>query len=334
MTSTRPVLAWTRKLSILAVVALVAGAGCGGADDESATTTVAVFEPKPVLEVVVNDWTASAVNVAVAEQLIERYYGYPVEPVRVDDTNEMYDGLASGDLDAVLEIWPSTMTDRDRSYFERGDVDDLGPLGAVGKIGWYVPRYVVEREPSLATWQGYQTEQAAALFATAETAPDGRFLGTNPDYQQFDAEIIDNLGLPFTVEFSGSEADTVAEVAAATDAGDSILLYWWSPTAAVATYDLVNVTLPPSTEACRASAAAEDGGVDCDYPTDELFKAASPRLAEVAPEVYAFLADFTLTTDDQLSLLVAVEVDGVSITDAAAQWITEHPETWEPWLEP
>jgi glycine betaine/proline transport system substrate-binding protein len=317
----------------LLAISLVGCSG-GSADEvEDAGSASSLFEPKPVITLVVNDWTASAINVAVAEQLIERYLAHPVVPARIDDTTEIYEGLADGSLDAVLEIWPSAMSERDGRYFDRGEVEELGELGVVGKVGWFVPRYVVEEHPQLATWEGLQSSDAAALFATAETRPDGRLLGTNPDYQQHDIEIIENLGLPLQVEFSGSEAATVAALEAAHDAREPILLYWWTPTAAVGAYDLVNVTLPAPTGDCLAAAEAGTSGVDCDYPEDVLFKASSPDLAAKAPEVHRFLEAFMLTTGDQVELLMAVEIQGLTIEQAARSWIDANEDRWRPWLE-
>lgn len=318
-------------------VALFAASCSGGGEPEETTVERAprssVFEAKPSISLVVNDWTASALNVAIAEQLIERHLGYPVLPVRLDDTTEIYEGLADGRLDAVLEVWPSNINDRDRRYFERGEVLDLGPLGSTGKIGWFVPRYLIDDDPSLLSWEAFADPQVAARFATSATAPAGRFLGTNPDYQQHDQEIIDNLGLPFQVEFSGSETATIAELEATVAERRPLLLYWWSPTTAVARFDLVNVALPARTDACVQSARDEDGRVNCDYPTDELLKVASLELAEKAPDVSLFLSRFTLTTDDQLGLLVAVEDRGETIDRAAAEWIAANEERWRAWLE-
>jgi glycine betaine/proline transport system substrate-binding protein len=115
-------------------------------------------------------------------------------------------------------------------------------------------------------------------------------------------------------------------------AQEPILLYWWTPTAAVAAYDLVNVTLPSYTEECGASAAAEDGGVDCDYPEDVLFKAASGMLEEKDAAVFEFLQNFTITTDDQLEMLPAVEIDGDEAADVAAEWVSSHEDVWSAWL--
>ena len=167
---------------------------------------------KPTISLVVNPWSASRLNVEVAKNIIESQLGYPVEITEVNENDAMFTGLSDGTLDAVLEIWPSGVTDAENAYFDDGSVVKLGDLGAVGKIGWFVPQYVIDAHPELATWEGYKTPEAAALFATAETGDKGRFLGTDPCYSQFDEQIIANLDLPFQVQFSGSEPATVAEL--------------------------------------------------------------------------------------------------------------------------
>ncbi|MEL7210980.1 MAG: glycine betaine ABC transporter substrate-binding protein, partial [Actinomycetota bacterium] len=171
--------------------------------------------------------------------------------------------MADGDVDALLEIWPSNMSDEDRLYFEREQVVDIGPLGSVGKVGWFVPRYVIEADPTLASWEGFAAPAVAAQFATPASGARGRFLGTNPDYEQYDEQLIANLGLPFVVEYSGSETATMAEVEARVTAQEPLLLYWWTPTAAVARFDLVNVALPERTDDCGTPEAAAAGQVDC-----------------------------------------------------------------------
>jgi glycine betaine/proline transport system substrate-binding protein len=340
-----------RLIASLAVAALAlaacgddegSDAGATGGDDGAVATTAAGSEAteapaepsgdKPTINLVVNPWSASRLNVEVAKNLIENELGYPVEITEVNENDAMFTGLADGSLDAVLEIWPSGVTDAETAYFDDGSVVNLGELGAVGKIGWFVPKYVVDEHPELATWEGYETPEAAALFATAETGDKGRFLGTDPSYSQFDEQIITNLNLPFQVIFSGSEPATVAELDSRVAAHEPIVMYWWTPTAAVAKYDLVNVLLPEYTDECGAAAAAGDGGVDCDYPEDVLFKAASAKLEEKAPDVYAFLQKFTITTDDQLEMLPPMEIDQQDPADVAAKWVADHADTWQAWL--
>jgi len=315
-----------KLLGVVIALAMVAGA-CGGDAGEDAGDG----GDNPTINLVVNPWTASRLNAEVAKVIIEQELGNTVELTEIDE-NAMFTGMADGTVDAVLEIWPSGVTEDEQAFIDEGSVVNLGELGAIGKIGWFVPDYVIEENPELATWEGFQDPELASLFATAETGDNGRFLGTDPSYSQYDEQIIENLGLPLQVVFSGSEPATVAELDARVSAGEPIVMYWWTPTAAVAEYDLVNVELPEYTEECGESAAAGDGGVDCDYPEDVLFKAASGELEEKDPDVSAFLEAFTITTEDQLEMLPAVEIDGEEPAAVAEQWVADHEDVWRAWL--
>jgi glycine betaine/proline transport system substrate-binding protein len=332
-----------KKPLLLVLVALsVLAAACGGGDGATATTagdgtattgaatggTVGIDPNNPTINLAVNPWTASLLNVEIAKQLIEAHLGYPVEAVAIDENAAMFTGMADGTVDAVLELWPSGITDDEQAFLDEGSVVEIGELGAVGKIGWFVPQYVIDEHPDLATWEGFQDPANAELFATAETGDQGRFLGTDPSYSQYDEAIISNLDLPFQVVFSGSEAATVAELDARVAAQEPIVMYWWTPTAAVAKYNLVNVPLPDYSEECYADPAA----IDCDYPEDVLLKVASAQLEEKAPPVWEFLNNFTITTEDQLSMLPAAEIDGEDISVVAKEWIDSHQDVWQAWL--
>jgi len=323
-----------RVVAMMVGLALVSVAACSTGVEETVVdnpTLATTFEPKPVINLAVNDWTASALNVAIVELIIEQEMGFPVVPVRADDSTEMYQDLADGVLDAVLEVWPSNLSERDNVFFARNDVVDIGPLGPVGQVGWYVPSYMVAQYPELSTWQGFNSPAIAQLFATESTAPRGRLLGTSPNYGQHDETLIARLGLPFTVEFSGNEAATIAAIERAVSQQEPILVWWWEPTAPIQQFDLVAVELVPVTEEC-AALPADEVATPCGYPTDQLFKATSPLLAEKAPEVDAFLRRVELSAADQQTLLASVEFGGKSIADAARSWVDTNEARWTQWL--
>jgi glycine betaine/proline transport system substrate-binding protein len=296
---------------------------------EASTDSVAAVSAgdKATIKLVENAWTASAINVEIAKQLIEKNLGNKVEIVKIDE-NLQFAGLASGDLDATLEIWPSGVVAEEQKYIDDGQIVNAGPLGAVGKIGWFVPDYVEEKFPSLKTWEGFKDPAVAKAFATAETGDKGRFLGTDPSYSQYDETIVKNLGLPLQVQFSGSEAATVAELDSRVAAKEPVVMYWWTPTAAVAKYKLKNIALPAYSKDCYADPAK----IACDYPEDVLFKAESAKLEAKAPAVAAFIKKFTLSTEDQLAMLPTVEIDKKPVADVAAAWIAANESTWKAWL--
>ena len=326
----------TRTRATLLVLALATTVGFAGCSSDSKSTEAAVSGEsaaaapkgdKPTIKLVENAWTASAVDVEIAKQLIEKNLGNKVEVVKIDE-NLQFAGLAAGDLDATLEIWPSGVVPEEQKYIDDGQIVNAGPLGAVGKIGWFVPDYVEEKFPQLKTWEGFKDPAVAKAFATAETGDKARFLGTDPSYSQYDETIVKNLGLPMQVQFSGSEAATVAELDSRVAAKEPVVMYWWTPTAAVAKYKLKNIALPTYSKECYAVPAK----IACDYPEDVLFKAISAKLETKDAAVAAFVKKFSLSTEDQLSMLPTVEIDKKPVAEVAAAWITANEATWKAWL--
>jgi glycine betaine/proline transport system substrate-binding protein len=334
-----------RSLALVPVLALSLFAAACGSSATTADTTVAAAveaepaaepaaaEPaveggdKPTIKLVQNAWTASAINTAIAKEVIETQLGNKVEVVEIDE-NVMFAGLAAGEVDAVLEIWPSGVAADEKKYLEDGSVVNDGDLGVIGKIGWFTPDYVIEKFPALASWEGFKDPATAKAFATAETGDKGRFLGTDPSYSQYDEPIIKNLALPLEVKYSGSEAATIAELDSKVAAKEPVVMYWWTPTAAVGKYNLKNIALPAYNDACYADAAK----ADCDYPEDKLFKASSAKLAAKDAKVAAFLKKFQLSNEIQLSLLPSVEIDKKDAAVVAKEWLAANEATWKAWL--
>jgi len=304
----------------LVVVGSLLAAACGNNDTTGdGTETIRIAR---------NNWTASAIGVEIVKQLIEKQLGNPVEIVDIDES-AMFAGLSSGELDANVELWPSGTSADEQAYIDDKSVVNMGELGVVGKIGWFVPQYVIDKYPSLATWEGLKDPAVAKAFATAATGANGRFLGMDPSFSQYDEQIINNLKLPFTVQYSGSEAATQAEILARLDKQEPLIMYYWTPSAAVGKYNLKNIALPKPTVDCAKDSAKCDG----DYPEDVLIKVASAKLEAKDAKVFAFFKKFALSTDDQLGFLPGVEIDKRTAADVAAEWIAANEATWSSWFK-
>ena len=282
------------------------------------------------IKLVENPWSGSQVNVAVAKILIEEQLNYPVEIVTVDE-NAQWSALASGDLDASLEVWPSGHAENVALYIdEQASVENGGLLGPVGVIGWFMPTYMLDKDPALVTWEGFTKPEAAELFKTAETGDKGQFLAGDQSWVQYDTDIIQNLNMPFEVVTAGSEEALLSALDSAYSREEPIVFYFWTPHSVHAQYDLTQVELPAYSDECYAK--IESGGVDCAYPADDLFKIFSAGLAEKAPDVHQLLSNFNYTTKDQISMIAAVELDGKTPEEAARAWVDENEATWKAWL--
>lgn len=316
---------------VLAGVLLVAVvAACG--DDLSSSTDGGAATSGKAITLAVNPWTGSAVNAAVAEVVIEANLGTPVEIIKLDE-NPTWVGLDDGTIDAVLEVWPSGhAADYDTYITGKKTVVDLGKLGPSAKIGWYVPKFIVDAHPELATWEGFKDPELAKLFATAESGDLGQFTMGDPSYVTYDEQIIANLGLPLKYVVAGTEAALLTAIDTSIADQKPVLVQFWKPHWKQLEVELVEVKLPDITPECEASLAAADGLYACDYPVDELYKAANAGLATKNPKVSAMLAKMTLTTEQQSEIAGYVDRDGMTAEAAAKKWVDANPDVWKAWL--
>ncbi len=313
---------WIAALAALAMI----GAACGDSGDDGDGGD-ADLGSLSTIQLAINPWTGSEVNVAVAKQLLEDI-GYTVETVNIDE-NAQWAAIGGGDLHASLEVWPSGHAENVATFIDGGGgVVNGGLLGPIGKIGWYVPTYVVDENPELATWEGFQDAALAGLFATAETGSNGQFLGGDPSFVQYDAQIIENLGMPMEVVYAGSEEALLAALDSAVSRDEPIVFYFWTPHSVHNAYDLTEVELPDYSDECYADPAQ----VDCDYPADDLFKILWEDLEAEAPAAHALLTNMNYTTADQIEMLAAVETEGKTVEQAAADWIAANEDVWSAWM--
>ena len=317
--------------------ATTAGAGTQGATDGTTAPAPAGTNPAAAgsgagIKLAVNPWTGSAVNANVAKVVLESKLGTPTELVALDE-NAAWVGLDSGDLDANLEIWPSGHAADHKTYIEeKKSVVDLGVLGPHAKIGWYVPSFVIDQHPELKTWEGFKDPTLAKLFATAESGAQGQFLMGDPSYVTYDEQIIKNLNLPLKYTVAGSEAALITAIQASETDQKPLLLQFWQPHWLQSKVKLTQVELPAVTDACLASAAAADGNYACDYPVDELYKAANAGLEAKNKAAFDFLSKFQLTTDQQNEIAAMVDSDGQTPDAAAKSWVDANPDVVTGWL--
>jgi glycine betaine/proline transport system substrate-binding protein len=319
------------KWLLLTVVVTLIATACTTAPDEiSPSTPEKVTVSKPVIKLAQRGWLGFELDNAVAKILLEEKMGYPVEIIDVQK-DITFESLAKGETHANLEVWPSAWTDEIRSYIEVEEtVEAGGLLGVVGKAGWFMPTYVLDEHPELATWEGFQDPANAALFSTAEAEDKGQFLDGDPDWAGYNEDIIRNLGLDLKVVHAGSEQALIAMVEEAYDRQDTVLFYFWTPHYLFAKLDLTEIKLPEYNNVCYDK--AESGGIDCDYPADPLTKALWPGLKDYAPEAYLFLKNFNYTTQDQIVMLALVEVQGETVEAAARTWIEQNENVWSRWI--
>lgn len=297
------------------------GAASGGTVPDNSGTTITIA---------VNPWVGSEVNANLAKVLLEQKLGYTVQLTKIDEFAQ-FPSLSNGDLDATLEVWPSGHAKDYKKYIQdQNGVVDGGKLGVIGQIGWWIPTYMLDQHPELATWEGLKTD--ADLFKTAESGSAGQLLDGDPSYVTFDQPIADNLGLNLKVVYAGSEAAELSALKAAYNKQAPFLFYFWTPHWAQEQYKLSMIQLPAVTDACTQAASDDPNAYACAYPQDDLYKAFNDQLQTRAPAAFALLSAMSYTNDDQNSIGLDIN-NGMDPEAAAQKWMDAHPDVWQPWVD-
>ncbi|MEJ2141219.1 MAG: glycine betaine ABC transporter substrate-binding protein [Gammaproteobacteria bacterium] len=105
-------------------------------------TGIAQASEKPTLRIGWTAWSDAEAVTRLTARILETRLAQPVELVLLD-IGIQYQGLANGDIDAMLMAWlPLTH----KPYMDKigNQVVDLGPLYTRARLGWVVPDYIPE----------------------------------------------------------------------------------------------------------------------------------------------------------------------------------------------
>ena len=133
-----------------------------------------------------HDWTGQLITTQIMGEVLQKA-GYNVDYV-VADYLAQFAGLESGDLHVAMEMWETTGREAMDAAIATGKVENLGPTGMKAKEEWWYPAYMKELCPGLPNWEALLEPSCAEAFATAETAPKGRYLGGPVTWGGFDDE--------------------------------------------------------------------------------------------------------------------------------------------------
>ncbi len=270
-------------------------------------------------------WVGSTANVYVAKNLLENELGCTVSITKIAEI-PVFEALADGKVDVILEDWQHVKLYK-KYVDDLGKVKQAGSLGVTGHIGWYVPKYLVDENPELASWQG--VAENSELFQTPESGDQGQFLSGDPGYVTNDESLIETLDLNFKVIYAGGEASEIAAIQQAYAQEEPLLFYWYEPQWLNAALDFEEVKLPKRTPGCDA----DPDNVDCAYPDYDLRKLYSSEFAESGSPAVEFVENFKWSNADQELVSQLIAEEKMTPEDAAAQWISDNKDKADAWLE-
>jgi len=290
-------------------------------------------ESSDPIKIVLNNWTSQVVLANVTGELLKKL-GYNVELVPSDNQLQ-FSGMANGDLHMQIEVWEGTHKTNFEKFVGTGDLLDAGTHDAITREEWWYPHYMEERCPGLPDWQALHA--CASEFATAETAPKGRYLGGPIDWGKHHNERVQALGMDFVVVNAGQASTLWAELDAAYRRDEPIVLFNWTPNWVEAKYKGRFVEFPDYAPECLSDASwgsNPDMPYDCGAPKKGwLKKAAWHGIQDKYPVAWRLLQNVNFTNPQIAEAAALVDVDELSPEDAAAKWLEANEAVWQPWLD-
>ncbi|WP_040725833.1 ABC transporter substrate-binding protein [Nocardiopsis chromatogenes] len=314
----------TRNASIAvkgaaAVSAMAVLSACGGATSQD------VAGDDETVRIAVNGWVGYEASAAVLSYLLEEEMGVKVDQQKIDE-QPSWQGLNDGDLDVILENWGHEDLMEQYGPDGNGTVVDGGPNGNTGTLGWYVPKYLVDEKPELATWEGIRDN--TDLFTTPESGDKGEFLAADPAFVTQDQGMINHFDMDLKIVHAGSEAAQITEMQGRYEKEEPFLAYFYDPQWLQSEIDLVHVEFPEYEEGC----ADDEEDVSCGYPQYDLNKIFSKEFADAGSPAYELLKNWEWTNEDQNEVAKMIADDGMDPEEAAEKWVTDNGDVWQDWI--
>jgi glycine betaine/proline transport system substrate-binding protein len=256
-------------------------------------------------------WTdITSTTAATAEVLKGLGYEPEVEILSVPVT---YASLKNKDIDVFLGNWMPTMEGDVRPYLEDGSVESVGVNLEGAKYTLAVPSYLAE--------EGLQDFADIAEFADEL---NGEIYGIEPgnDGNRLILEMIekDAFGLSGFELVESSEQGMLAQVARATRAEEPIVFLGWEPHPMNSNFEITYLS-------------GGDDWFGANYGGATVYTNVRAGYLEECPNVGRLLSNLQFTLPMENEIMSGILDDGEAPEDAAADWLEEHPEVLETWLE-
>ncbi len=310
---------------------LLMGAGIAALTLGMGGAALAQAESSDPIRLTLHDWTGQLITTNMMARVLEEA-GYNVDLVQADYLAQ-FAGLQTGDLHVAMEMWETTGREAMDEAVATGNVVNLGPTGMEAIEEWWYPIYMKDRCPGLPDWEALN--DCAAEFATAETAPKGRYLGGPVTWGGFDPERVEALGLDYEVIHAGTDAALFAELESAYQREAPILLWVYAPHWAPLKYEGEWVEFPEYTAECYEDPSwgiNPDLAYDCGKPRGPIWKVAWAGLADKWPGAATAIEAFTVDNDTMGAMIARVDLDGEVLEDVVEDWIEENEAVWQAWI--
>ena len=276
------------------------------------------------------NWASGAVVTAVSSFLMEQGYGCEVEKVMTSTVPALTSLAETGKPDILTEIWPG-VADVYYSLEQEGKIVKVGDvLSDGGQDGWWVPQYVVDEHPEVATLEGIMAnpELVGAKFNNGPSGWGARVSSDN----LIEAFGLDDHGIE--IFNHGSGETLAASMASAYESKEPWFGYYWAPTALLGKYPMVSVDMGP----VDVEKAKCNSRVDCPtpgktgWPSASVLTTMSKTFYDANPAIVELMSKVSFTNTQMGELLAWQEENEATADETAAYFLMEYQDVWKDWL--
>ena len=283
------------------------------------------------------DWGSAQLHNHIAGQILHAGFGCEYADIPGSTIPPMQ-GMVRGEIDITMEIWVNTAPDQFHDAVAAGEVLDLGLNMSATEMSFLVPRYVIEGDPergiepmapdlkSVADLPRY-----AHLFQDPEQPDKGRYynciIGWNCEGINTMKLVAHGLDEYYTNFRSDTAPALEASLAGAYERGEAWLGYFWSPTALLSLYPVIQLEEPEWTQECW------DGDRGCAFPPAIVDIAVSKGFADSASEeMIEFLRAYEMDHMLVSAYLAHQSTTEAEWVDVARHFLKTAPEVWTAWV--
>lgn len=316
-------------------------------NEEPAAQASAAAEPEVAMaascgDVTIADmnWSSASLIANIDKVILSEGYGCNAELVPGDTMPTGTSMIEKGEPDIAPELWSNSMKEALDRGVEEGRLRYAGKsLSDGGEEGFWVPQYMVDENPALATIEGVLANPQ--LFPHPENSDVAMFMGCPAGWncQISTGNLHNALGMEeagFELVDPGSGAGLAGSIAKAYEREEGWFGYYWAPTAVLGKYKMVKVDFGSGVDlehfqTCITQAECEDPKATM-YPPSPVWTVTTEAFASRVPEAYGYVSSRSFPNAQMNELLAWMEDNQADGEFAAYHFLENYEDVWTDWV--
>jgi len=286
------------------------------------------------------NWSSATLLAHIDYFILRHGYNCEAELVPGDTMPTATSMIEKGEPDIAPELWSNSF----KAALDKGVAEKRlriagNSLSDGGEEGFWVPQYMVDKDPSMATIEGVINN--AKQFTHPEDKDRSAFMGCPSGWNcqitasnLFAALKLEGAG--FELIDPGSGAGLAATIAKAYTRKQAWFGYYWKPTALLGRYNMVKVDFGSGVDkthylSCISTADCKNPKVTM-YPPSPVLTVTTQAFATQTPQAFTYLSKRSFTNAEMSEFLAWMEDNQADGDTAMEHVLKEYTELWTPWV--